>query len=162
MIRLSATGRAWVRVGCRDALSGVLSITETAVIEGLRILAVRALCTPDQERRDKSGCTPATGILGRPSAAAAGEARRRGRTPKVRSGVAISWSMPERGPTALCQRMLRKRTRTPAGSSRGRHSGHRRALTVSGVRRRSNRVPAVTEVRAPQPAHLYRPSPTAG
>ena len=70
MIRLSATGRAWVRVGCRDALSGVLSITETAVIEGLRILAVRALCTPDQERRDKSGCTPATGILGRPSAAA--------------------------------------------------------------------------------------------
>src|SRR5674536_102309 len=33
--------------------------------------------------------------------------------------------------------------------------------TVSGVRRRSNRVPAVTEVRAPQPAHLYRPSPTA-
>jgi len=30
--------------------------------------------------------------------------------------------------------------------------------TVSGVRRRSNRVPAVTEVRFPQPAHLYRPS----
>lgn len=70
MIRLSATGRVWVWVGCRDALSGVLSITETAVIEGLRMLAVRALCTPDQERRDKSGCTPATGILGRPSAAA--------------------------------------------------------------------------------------------
>src|SRR5664279_3058383 len=86
MIRLSATGRVWVRVGCRDALSDVLSIAETAVIEGLRMLAVRALCTPDQERRDKSGCTPATGILGRPSAAATGEARRRGRTPKVRSG----------------------------------------------------------------------------
>src|SRR5664280_1201044 len=85
MIRLSATGRAWVRVGCRDALSGVLSITETAVIEGLRILAVRALCTPDQERRDKSGCTPATGILGRPSAAAT-RGTATGRTPKVRSG----------------------------------------------------------------------------
>ena len=33
--------------------------------------------------------------------------------------------------------------------------------TVSGVRRRSNKVPAVTEVREPQPAHLYRPSPIA-
>ena len=33
--------------------------------------------------------------------------------------------------------------------------------TVSGVRLRSNSVPAVTEVRLPQAAHLYRPSATA-
>ena len=33
--------------------------------------------------------------------------------------------------------------------------------TVSGVRVRSKIVPAVTEVRAPQPAHSYRPSPAA-
>src|SRR5699024_8776467 len=32
--------------------------------------------------------------------------------------------------------------------------------TVSGVRRRSNRVPAVTAVRFPHPAHVYRPSAT--
>lgn len=32
--------------------------------------------------------------------------------------------------------------------------------TVSGVRRRSNSVPAVTDVRPPQPAHLYPPSAT--
>jgi hypothetical protein len=33
--------------------------------------------------------------------------------------------------------------------------------TVSGVRLRSNSVPAVTDVRLPQAAHLYRPSATA-
>lgn len=33
--------------------------------------------------------------------------------------------------------------------------------TVSGVRRRSNRVPAVTDVLFPHPAHLYRPSAIA-
>ncbi len=33
--------------------------------------------------------------------------------------------------------------------------------TVSGVRRRSNKVPAVTDVRPPQAVHLYRPSATA-
>ena len=33
--------------------------------------------------------------------------------------------------------------------------------TVSGVRRRSNKVPAVTDVRLPQAAHLYRASPSA-
>lgn len=32
--------------------------------------------------------------------------------------------------------------------------------TVNGVRRRSNNVPAVTDVRTPQRAHLYRPSAT--
>jgi hypothetical protein len=40
------------------------------------------------------------------------------------------------------------------------NSQHAMNHTVSGVRVRSNIVPAVGEVRAPQPRHISRPSPS--